>query len=174
MYKRDANLLVHCERCLVWHCLDCAKLAEEVMDFLEGYNSLHWFCNLCNPTMTKTIQACKPSLDTAIETETSSETIHSLMKKTVDSSVNQLNSMMEEVKEQFKQFLKEVSQQSHVTDIPESIPESPQVLNNAQHVVRMVGNYFDRQPRKPSLIVHNLPENFNDEELVKDIIEKEH
>ena len=106
VHKQDAHLLVHCERCLVWHCLDCAKLTEEVMDFLEGYNSLHWFCNLCNPTMTKTIQACKPSLDTAIETETSSETIHSLMKKTVDSSVNQLNSMMEEAKEQFKQFLK--------------------------------------------------------------------
>ena len=51
--------------------------------------------------------------------------------------------------------------------------ESP-LLSPTQHIVRMVSNYFDRQPRKPSLIVHNLPENLNDEELVKDIIEKEH
>ena len=77
--------------------------------------------------------------------------------------------MMEEAKEKFKQSLKEVSQQPHVMDISESIPESPQVPNNARQVVRMVDNYFDRQQRKPNIIVHSVQEGLNDEELVKDI-----
>ena len=43
-------------------------------------------------------------------------------------------------------------------DISENVPESPQVPNNAQQVVQMVDNYFDRRQRKPNLIVYNLPE----------------
>jgi len=82
--------------------------------------------------------------------------------------------VIEETKEQLRHSLKEISQQSHIMDTSESIPESPSLYQvPAQQVVQMVDNYFDRQRREYSLIVHNLPEGLNDEDQVKEIIEKE-
>ena len=68
------------------------------------------------------------------------------MKKTLGSQVIQLNSTIEETKEQLSRSLKEVSQQSHVMDTSESIPESPSLYQvPAKQIVQMVDNYFDRQ-----------------------------
>jgi len=142
--KRVTHELFQCEHWLLWHCFVCAKLAVELMAFLEDYKSLHWFCSLCNPTMSETIQACSPSPGKAIET--TSKAILFSMKKTLDSRVIQLNSMIEETKEQLRHSLKEVSQQSHVMDTSESIPKSLSLYQvPAQQVVQMVDNYFDRQ-----------------------------
>jgi len=66
--KQVTHELVQCEHCLPWHCFVCAKLAVELMAFLEDYKSPHWFCSLCNHTLSETIQACNPSPGTTIET----------------------------------------------------------------------------------------------------------
>ena len=44
--------LLQCEKCLIWYCLNCSKVINEVLNMLNEYDTLHWFCDACNVTAT--------------------------------------------------------------------------------------------------------------------------
>ena len=84
--------LLLCERCLVWHILDCVKVTNNIMNVPEDYEALHWFFVACNVKAVESILAFNPSEPT----QSLTSTIATVVQKTLDKVMDDLIKVISE------------------------------------------------------------------------------
>ena len=47
--------LIQCEKCEMYLCSGCEKVPENVMIIVGEYNQMHWFCQYCDPLVSKAL-----------------------------------------------------------------------------------------------------------------------
>ena len=47
---------VMCDRCNVWHHIDCKRIKEDTCKILRKDRSILWFCTGCNPKVLKEVK----------------------------------------------------------------------------------------------------------------------
>ena len=45
----DAAGVIQCERCMKWCCGSCQNVTLEMIEALDRWPNLHWFCTVCDP-----------------------------------------------------------------------------------------------------------------------------
>ena len=91
MCKSDSCLL-ECERCYKWLCVKCQKVPKEMINALNKYEHLHWYCMSCEVAATKAVtesnmtgRKIKPA-----ETSPNIKTIAEVVQKTANAILNEV------------------------------------------------------------------------------------
>ena len=45
---KSVDHLLQCEKCETWYCISCGNVPIQVMEIINDYRQLHWFCNTCD------------------------------------------------------------------------------------------------------------------------------
>jgi len=53
----DKDKGIQCEVCELWFHPKCQDISEELYKYLEEKDSLHWFCSMCNVSVTRIIKS---------------------------------------------------------------------------------------------------------------------
>ena len=54
---KDAEGVVQCERCMRWCCGPCQNVNTEMMESLEKWPILHWFCTMCDSVALEAVRS---------------------------------------------------------------------------------------------------------------------
>jgi len=58
-FKECSSHMLECERCESHHCSKSITLTDSEYDLLNSHKDLHWYCNMCESTVFKSIQLDK-------------------------------------------------------------------------------------------------------------------
>ena len=89
--KSDSCLL-ECERCYKWLCVKCQKVPKAMINALNKYEHLHWYCMSCEVAATKAAAESNMKCRKIKLAETSPDikTIAEVAQKTADAILNEV------------------------------------------------------------------------------------
>ena len=96
-------------------------MINEVMNMLNEYDTLHWFCDACNVTATEAIQAFSPTETTHSLTNA----INSVVHKTLDKVMGDLKKVLNDTTNQLQQSLGQAAQLTYVDHMDVSRRDRP-------------------------------------------------
>ena len=65
--KSENDLLVQCEKCNLWLCCDCQSISPNMLNAIKQFQSLHWFCKSCEPSITKILNSVPENTNKSVE-----------------------------------------------------------------------------------------------------------
>ena len=155
VFVGENDMLVICDRCENWVCLQCSGLSETQYKSLDG--NLQWYCDDCK---LPAIQAVK--VDRSIE-EKCKEYLDAFKEEFKTEIDNQLKEMREDIQDiRNKQMQSNPSGDKVETTVQKAIQESIKIQEQEQN---------DREKRKNNIILFNVVEaetNMKEERLKHD------
>ena len=148
--------LLQCERCLVWHCLDCAKVTNNIMNVLDECEALHWFCEACNVKAVVAILAFNPSEPTQSLTNTIASVVQKSLDKVMDDLIKVISDKTEHLQQSVNQAVHTSADNLMDTEVVAD-GQSNTSLPSSGSVVDIVDEYVDRDRKKCNLNISAQP-----------------
>ena len=169
--KSDSCLL-ECERCYKWLCVKCQKVPKAMINALNKYEHLHWYCMSCEVAATKAAAESNMKCRKIKLAETSPDikTIAEVAQKTADAILNEVQVKLnvqaspdESTKRSYSDVARNISRfTGTINKIVSNTTRSQNIDQNTvaekKEVVELVDEYLEREKRRKNVVAFNIPE----------------
>ena len=137
--QKMPDIVVQCEKCNLWLCCDCQSISPSMLNAIKQFQSLHWFCKSCEPSITKILNSVPENTNKSVE--------HRL--QSMENHLAELTNNMNKLSSHWQ-----VKTTTHnQTPVMETLNKT-----SNQFALKIVDEYKDREHRKLNLIFHKIPE----------------
>lgn len=161
--------LVQCDRCLIWYCCGCAKIADKLQEILCEFTELHWFCHRCDKIAINAIRSFNdestPTSDAKISVTSIINTAIKALQESCQEAIYHLQNSIHTVPTTVDNSFEADNMDAESSTLAPGLlprPESLSVKDISQAVTSCMTEENEKQKRKLNLVVHNLPESTSD------------
>lgn len=140
--SKFVDQVLQCECCARWYCCPCQNVSDKMLAAIVEFNSLHWYCADCEPSVSGRIKDTAPPQDQQCDIE---RRLQAMECKLTDltNSINKITA---------DPCPGTGSPQTTTTTTTDST-KAPNIL-----ALKAVDEYREREQRKLNLIFHKVPE----------------
>ena len=144
--------LVQCEKCNLWLCCDCQSISPNMLKAIKQFQSLHWFCKSCEPSIPELLKPESVSLQST--------------DKGVEHRLQTMENHLAELTNNMKKLSSHWGEKPTVPHAAAPVAETFS-SSSSQFALKIVDEYKDREHRKLNLIFHKVPESEHTEPSAK-------